>query len=173
MLCPKCNNPMHNSSIGLLVCLKCGNTLQPSEANAYNPNLPPDQQNQALQPEALYSKDPFAAPMPSLYNQANNPAASVAYANNYTPPPLESYLEGVPGQTPASSTSAVILSKLASATPKQKKLALALLSLVFIASILGGFFGYNDYQTTKTLKQGMAQDQQGKFDDAILSTSSV
>jgi hypothetical protein len=64
------------------------------------------------------------------------------------------------------STSAAILSKLASATPKQKKLALTLLSFVFVASILGGFFGYNDYQTTKTLKQAVAQDQQGKFDEA-------
>jgi hypothetical protein len=118
-----------------------------------------------------YASNPYnpqANNSPYAGNGAYNPYASnTAYNPNYTPPPLESYLEGVPGQTtPPASTSAVILAKLANATPIQKRVALAVLSLVFVASVFGGFFGYNDYQTTKTLKQGIAQDQQGKFDEA-------
>jgi hypothetical protein len=141
MNCPKCNNPMHKSSIGLLVCPKCGYTLQPGETASYQTDLPPEQQN--------------------AYN-------AISYNPNpqpYTPSPLESYLGSISGPSSESAFGAM-LGKLANLNRTQKIIVLVMFSLVFIASAAGGFFGYQDYQAGKTLKQGVAQDTQGKFDEA-------
>ncbi|MEI6237695.1 MAG: hypothetical protein WCP03_03800 [Candidatus Saccharibacteria bacterium] len=135
--------------------MKCGYSTQPEEATQYNPELPPELQGSTN--ARAYMPDPNANSYPPT-----TPMATPVYT--YTAP-LESYLEAAPTQSDIS-PSAAVLSKLASVSPKQKKIALAALSLIFIVFLLGGFFGYNDYQTTKTLKQGISQNDQGKFDEA-------